>query len=69
MKKINPFALTTTLADKIGQIMYAKVLSGGYLLVRCVNEEQLEETLKLRGIGKIKVENTRRVGAQNGGEV
>lgn len=29
MKKINPVALTTTLADKLGQIVNAKVLNDG----------------------------------------
>ena len=46
MKKINPFPLTTTLANKIGEIQYAKVRSDGNLLERCANDEQLKKALK-----------------------
>ncbi|XP_056270945.1 uncharacterized protein LOC130194087 [Pseudoliparis swirei] len=67
MKKISPFVLTTALANKIGEIMYAKVLSDGNLLVRCANEEQLEKALGLKEIVKMKVLSTGRVGAQKGG--
>lgn len=35
--------------------------------MRCANEEQLEKVLKLKEIGKNKLESTGRVGAQNGG--
>lgn len=66
MKKINPFILTTTLANKIGEILYAKVLNDGNLLVRCVDEEQLEKALSLKEIGKAKVESTRRGRVQRG---
>ena len=66
MKKINPFVLTT-LASRIGEIQYAKLLNDGNLLVRCVNEEQLEKAFKLKEIGKLKVASTGRVGARNGG--
>ncbi|XP_059813909.1 uncharacterized protein LOC132385715 [Hypanus sabinus] len=67
MKEMNPFVLTTTLANKVGEIVFAKVLNDGNLLVRCANEEQLEKALKLKEIGKCKVEYTGRVGARNGG--
>ena len=67
MKKINPFVLTTALASRVGEIIYAKILNDGNLLVRCANEEQLEKALNLKEIGKLKVASTGRVGAQNGG--
>ncbi len=37
MKIINPFVLTKHLASKIGEILYAKVLNDGNLLVNCAN--------------------------------
>ncbi len=67
MKIINPFVLTKHLASKIGEILYAKVLNDGNLLVNCANEDQFEKAIKVKEIGKLKVINTRRVGAQNGG--
>lgn len=67
MKIINPFVLTKHLASKIGEIVYAKVLNDGNLLVKCANEDQFEKAFKVKEIGKLKVINTRRVGARNGG--
>ncbi len=67
MKIINPFVLTKHLASKIGEILYAKVLNDGNLLVNCANEDQFEKAIKVKEIGKLKVINTRRVGARNGG--
>lgn len=67
MKMINPFALTKHLASKIGEILYAKVLNDGNLLVKCANEVQFEKAFKVKEIGKLKVINTRRVGARNVG--
>ena len=61
MKKINPFVLTTALASKIREIIHAKILNDGNLLVRYANEEQLEKALKLKEIGKPKVASTGRV--------
>ncbi len=43
MKKINPFTLTTALANKVGEIIFAKVLNDGNLLIRCENESQVEK--------------------------
>ncbi len=63
MKIINPFVLTKHLASKIGEILYAKVLNDGNLLVNCANEDQFEKAIKVKEIGKLKVINTRRVGA------
>lgn len=65
MKTVNPLLLPTALAAKMEEIQYAKVLNDGNLLVRCKSEEQTDKALK--EIGKNKVVNTRRVGAQNGG--
>ncbi len=67
MKKVNPLVLTTTLANKIGDIEYAKVLNDGNLLVRCADAVQMEKALKVKEIGKCNVENTGRVGARMGG--
>lgn len=64
MHKINPFMLTTTLAKKIGEIEYAKILNDGNLMVRCADAMQMEKALKVKEIGKCKVENTGRVGAR-----
>lgn len=64
MKKVNPFMLTTTLAKKIGEIEYAKILNDGNLMVRCADAMQMEKALKVKEIGKCKVENTGRVGAR-----
>jgi len=47
----------------IGEIVYAKVLNDGNLLVKCANEK----AIKVKEIGKLGVINTRRVGAGNGG--
>jgi len=67
LKIINPFVLTKHLASKIGEIVYAKVLNDGNLLVKCANEGQFEKAIKVKEIGKLRVINTRRVGAGNGG--
>lgn len=67
MKIINPFVLTKHLASKIGEILYAKVLNDGNLLVNCANKDQFEKAIKVKEIGKLKVINTRRVGERNGG--
>ncbi len=67
MKIINPFVLTKHLASKIGEILYAKVLNDGNLLVNCANEDQFEKAIKVKEIGKLKVINTQGVGARNGG--
>lgn len=55
--------LTTALVSKIWEILYAKVLNDGNLLVRCANEEQVENALNLKEIGILKVAYTGRVGA------
>lgn len=62
MKKVNPFMLTTILSKKIGDIVYAKVLNDGNLMVRCADAKQLEKALKIKEMGKCKVENVGRVG-------
>lgn len=67
MKKVSPLVLTTTLANKIGDIEYAKVLNDGNLLVRCADAVQMEKALKVKEIGKCKVDNTGRVGDRMGG--
>lgn len=67
MKKINTFTLTTALANKVGEIIFAKVLNDGNLLIRCENESQVEKALKMKEIGKIKVGNSGRLGVKNGG--
>lgn len=64
MKRVNPFMLTTILAKKIGDIVYAKVLNDGNLMVKCADSKQLEIALKIKEIGKCKVENVGRVGDQ-----
>lgn len=63
MKKINPFVLTTALANKIGDIISASILRDGNLQIRCVSEEQVQ----IKEIEKIKVESTRRAGKRNVG--
>ncbi len=50
IKKVNPLVLTTTLANKIGDIEYAKVLKDDNLLVRCADAVQLEKALKVKEI-------------------
>lgn len=67
MKKINPFTLTTALANKIGEIIYGKVLNDGNLLIRCANENQVEKALKIKEIGKIRVESAGKIGTNGGG--
>ncbi len=67
MKKINPFTLTTAQANKVGEIIFAKVLNDGNLLIRCEYESQVEKALKMKEMGKIKVENSGRLGVKNGG--
>lgn len=62
IKKANPFGLTTSLANKIGQIEYAKILNDGNLLIRCADAGQMEKALKIKDVVKCKVENTARVG-------
>ncbi len=42
--------LTTTLANKIGDIEYAKVLNDDNLLVRCADAVQLGKALKVKEI-------------------
>lgn len=56
IKKLSPFLLTAELNSKVGDIVSAKVLSDGNLLVQCVNEEQLNKALNLKQFGKFKVE-------------
>ncbi len=48
MKIINPFVLTKHLASKKGEILYAKVLNDGNLLVNCANEDQFEKAIKVK---------------------
>lgn len=67
MKKINPFLLTKVLAEKIGDIMYAKILSDGNLMIRCKDEVQAGQAIQVKEIGKLKVVSSGRVGARNGG--
>lgn len=62
MKKVSPFVLTTTLANKIGEIEFAKILNDGNLLVRCADDGQMKKALNIKDIAKCKVENTGRVG-------
>lgn len=52
IKKLSPFVLTAELNSKVGDIVSAKVLSDGNLLVQCVNEEQLNKALNLKQFGK-----------------
>ncbi len=66
-KKVSPMVPTTTLANKIGDIEYAKVLNYEKCLVRCADAVQMEKALKVKEIGKCKMENTGRVGARMGG--
>lgn len=63
MMKLNPILLTTVLANKIGDIKYAKVLNDGNLMVVCKDEAQLAKALKVKEIGKNEVINSGRVGA------
>lgn len=67
MKRTNPFLLTTTLTNKVGEIKYARILNDGNLLISCVDEKQMERALKIKEINKCKVENSSRVGARKGG--
>ncbi|CAL9681974.1 unnamed protein product [Knipowitschia caucasica] len=67
MKKLSPFILTAELNSKVGDIVSAKVLADGNLLVQCANEVQLNKALNLKQFGKFKVENVGRVGAREGG--
>lgn len=64
MKKVSPFVLTSTLANKIGEIEFAKILNDGNLFVRCANAGQMDKALKIKDIAKCKVENSGRVGTR-----
>ncbi|KAI2657271.1 Arginine--tRNA ligase [Labeo rohita] len=64
MKKVNPFVLTTSLVNKIGEIEFAKILNNGNLLVRCADVGQMERALKIKDIVKCKVESRGRVGTR-----
>lgn len=64
MKKVSPFVLTTTLANKIGETEFAKILNDGNLLVKCADAGKMEKALKIKDIAKCKVENIGRVGTR-----
>ena len=54
------------LHEQLGEIVLARVLSDGALLVKCGSEEQREKVLKLTKVCNRLVESTRKVGGGRG---
>lgn len=62
--KINPVKLSKMLQELIGNILFAKVLNDGNLLIGCADENQLNKVKKIKNIGSCKVGNIVKVGEQ-----
>lgn len=59
---MNPIKLTTILKNQVGEIIMAKVLRDGNLLIVCKSEEQRERAMKIKEIGRYKVSNMSIIG-------
>lgn len=59
---MSPVKLTTILKNQVGDIIMAKVLRDGNLLIMCKSEEQRQRAGKMKEIGKNKVVSTSYIG-------
>lgn len=61
ISSISPVKLTTVLRNQIGDIVVAKVLRDGNLMIGCKNEEQRERAGRIKEIGRFKVISTSQI--------
>ena len=55
IKKVSPVALSRALRESVGEIIKARVLSNGTLMIICKSEEQRAEVVKLKQLCKKEV--------------
>lgn len=61
IRKVSPVALTRGLKEKVGDILMAKVLADGGLLIKCKDEEQREKAMKLKRVCNMVVESAKKI--------